>query len=391
MVRERQTASNRRRKALEVTQTRKDKWVRCTDALPQEQPPHVEEAEEELENQEQEVPSRDGPSSDVVVGDAENEDDGDSVTLLQECLGISQTEARAALNGGKSVGLAWLKENFMTVKSTDSDERVGYCVRAYLLFVLGCTLFIDKSGTNVDVSLLSLLSDLEKVDTYTWGTGGLAYLCRRLAWIHEHFPTLQQPENLNYTKDLPRAHRWLPRRKAGNVSVSHYRRMLDDLRVDQVIFDPYKARRGDVPPIVFYTGPIRGMSIVEPYLPDRVLRQFGLVQTSWEYHIMPEAKRIRTRADVSWECYPNYLEWLSRYSHCRVSPDAGAGEGEVNTGGNDGMKLAAIAAEVDKVYADELSPFNMRQALRNISKILRPNTEGEPTTPFTTESYTRCH
>ncbi|KAH7848599.1 hypothetical protein Vadar_004993 [Vaccinium darrowii] len=350
MVRERQTASNRWCKASEVTQTRKGKRVRRTDALPQEQPPHVEgveaDTEAEAENQEQEVPSRDGPSSDVDVGDAENvprggggggggnavhikEDDRDLVTLLQECLGISQTEVRAVLNGGKSVGLTWLKENFMTVKSTDSDERVGYY--------------------------------LEKVGTYAWGTEGLAYLCRQLgttsrrgvrqmcgyttlleAWIHEHFPTLQQPENPNYTEDLPRAHRWLPRREAGNVSVSHYRRMLDDLHADQVIFDPYKARRGDVPPIVFYTGPIRGMSIVEPYLPDRV-----------------------------------------------VSPDAGAGE--VNTGGSDGMKLAAIAAEVDKVYADKLSPFNMRQALRNISKKLRRNTEGEPTTPFTIESYTRCH
>ncbi|KAH7844023.1 hypothetical protein Vadar_023460 [Vaccinium darrowii] len=383
-------ASNRQRKASEVTQTRKGKRVRCTDALLQEQPPHVEEAkaEEELEDQKEErgtlgllshsrhlskwiVKSRRMKEkirksgllplcSDLMYPYCNAGDDRDSVTLLQECLGISQTEAHAVLNGGKNVGLAWLKEKFMTVKSTDSDGRVGYCVRAYLLFVLGCTIFIDKSGTNVD------------------------------AWIHKHFPTLQQPENPNYMEDLPRAHRWLPRREAVNVFVSHYRRMLDDFRADQVIFDPYKAHRGDVPPIVFYTGPSHGMSIAEPYFPDRVLQQFGLVRvipvdpiaparvergdkkyqvvytrtdanwTSWEYHVALEAKRVRTRVDVPWECHPDYLEWLNRYSHYRVSPDAG--RSEVNIGGSDGSRVVSPSCvlplteeNVEKVL-DEVRP-----------------------------------
>ncbi|KAI8560677.1 hypothetical protein RHMOL_Rhmol04G0276000 [Rhododendron molle] len=45
----------------------------------------------------------------------------------------------------------------------------------------------------------------------------------------------------------------------------------------QVIFEPYTDRR-QVVADVFYTGCIRAMAVLEPYLPDRVLRQFGMVQ-----------------------------------------------------------------------------------------------------------------
>ncbi|KAG5530723.1 hypothetical protein RHGRI_020484 [Rhododendron griersonianum] len=57
----------------------------------------------------------------------------------------------------------------------------------------------------------------------------------------------------------------------------HYRGMLDDLRPSQVIFDPYTGCRRVVADVVFYTGCIRAMAVLEPYLPDRVLRQFGMV------------------------------------------------------------------------------------------------------------------
>lgn len=64
-----------------------------------------------------------------------------------------------------------------------------------------------------------------------------------------------------------------------------------------------------------------------------------------------------------------------------VSPDAGAGEVNIGGSGSDGLKLAAIAQEVDKVFIEGLSLFNMREALQNISSILWPRIGGEPTTP----------
>ncbi|KAH7834245.1 hypothetical protein Vadar_014106 [Vaccinium darrowii] len=307
----------------------------------------------------------------------------DPVTLLKDCLGVSETDVCKALNGGKGVALTWLGKNFTRMSKTDSVQRVDYCAHAYLLFVFGCTLFIDKSGGKVDVSLLSLLSNLDEVGTYGWGTGCLVYLYRQL----------------------------------GTTSRKGVRQLCGYTTLLEVIFDPYKARRGNVRPIAFYTGSIRGMSVVESYLPDRVLRQFGLVQiipkdpiaparvergdkkynvvytwtdanwTSWEYHVVLEAKRVRTR-DVPWECHSDYAEWLSRYSHFRVSPDAGAREVNIDGSATDGLKLAAITQEVDKVFAEGLSPFDMREALRHISRILRPTIRGEPRTPRTTEGVT---
>ncbi|KAI8530019.1 hypothetical protein RHMOL_Rhmol11G0021500 [Rhododendron molle] len=80
-----------------------------------------------------------------------------------------------------------------------------------------------------------------------------------------------------YTEDLPLAARWLSRRETTMETTYHYRGMLDNLRPSQVVFDPYTNRR-QVADVVFYMGCIRAMAVLEPYLPDRVLRQFGMVQ-----------------------------------------------------------------------------------------------------------------
>ncbi|KAG5555585.1 hypothetical protein RHGRI_006285 [Rhododendron griersonianum] len=113
----------------------------------------------------------------------------------------------------------------------------------------------------------------------------------------------------------------------------------------RVIFDPYKNRRQNVSDIAFYTGPIRAMSYVEPYLPDRVLRQFGLLQripadpiapqrasrgqhtyhvvyewtegfwSSPDYHLVHEDKRERTPPGIPLACTYDYIPWLSVFSH----------------------------------------------------------------------------
>lgn len=136
-----------------------------------------------------------------------------SKKLLAGALGITEEYAWDELKTvrGSSVRLEWLRPFFDNVKNTDGAERIGYAVRAYLLFLLGCTLFTDKSGTRVPVSYLHLLMDVDQVHTYAWGAGALAYLYRQLgvatrastkqmagyltlleAWIHEHF-LIQRP------------------------------------------------------------------------------------------------------------------------------------------------------------------------------------------------------
>ncbi|KAH7841567.1 hypothetical protein Vadar_031633 [Vaccinium darrowii] len=230
----------------------------------------------------------------------------DNLTLLQTCLGVTEEEAKEALIHG-GVTLDWLRENFSYVSDDDLDERVDCCARAYLLYVLGSTLFVDKTGVRVRVSYLGVLEDLQNVSSYAFGAAGLAYLYRQLgqasngdakqlsgyttlleAWIQEHFPSLRNGIDPNYTDDSPRARRWLPRREVTTDSTLRYRQLLDNLQPDQVIFDPYKNERDELLDIAFYTGCIHCLSVVEPYMPDRVLRQLGLVQSVPGPPIAPE-------------------------------------------------------------------------------------------------------
>ncbi|KAG5561911.1 hypothetical protein RHGRI_004828 [Rhododendron griersonianum] len=181
------------------------------------------------------------------------EDERTPKQLLMDLLGVTEDVATNAIKGN-SVKLSWLEMNFKEVNETDTDERVVCCARAYLLYVIGCTLFCDKSGGFVLLDLLPLLEDLDQVRTYGWGSSCLAFLYRNLgyasrrkakqlggflilleAWINEHFPTLHLVVDPEYTEELPWAQRWCLHSESG-TSVQHYRRVLDDLLVDEVEF-----------------------------------------------------------------------------------------------------------------------------------------------------------
>lgn len=118
----------------------------------------------------------------------------------------------------------------------------------------------------------------------------------------------------------------------------------------QVVFDPYKARRSEVPEIAFYTGHISCMNIVEPYMPDRVLRQFSLIQLipgsplapsrdtagasrssvpymvseniweNWRDHLVNDSMRVKVKPGVPWESHLDYLPWFRRVSWYRMAP-----------------------------------------------------------------------
>ena len=120
----------------------------------------------------------------------------------------------------------------------------------------------------------------------------------------------------------------------------------------QVIWDPYSQLISDYhrPEVTFYIGCLRCFEVVEPYHPDRVLRQFGHVQTipaaplgpgqhrrggsaqrqrarwheavrgyfeTWDNHLFTDDRRGRL-ANPAWSCSPDYMDWYSRVSHPRV-------------------------------------------------------------------------
>ncbi|CAL9019639.1 unnamed protein product [Prunus brigantina] len=111
--------------------------------------------------------------------------------------------------------------------------------RAYLLYLLGCTLFVDKTSTRVQIVYLRLLRDLDSVAGYSWSYGCLAWLYRQLGqasrfkvkqiigymtllkpWVYEHMCGVVVPNHdLDYLEVHPRALRWIPRRDDGTTSV----------------------------------------------------------------------------------------------------------------------------------------------------------------------------
>ncbi|GMP84487.1 hypothetical protein CsSME_00037995 [Camellia sinensis var. sinensis] len=184
--------------------------------------------------------------------------------FVVDALGVDDAEATEELSSarGQSVKLEWLQTKFNGCKDSDTEESIACAARAYLLFLLGCTLFSDKSGTRVPVVYLKLLMDLSDIHTYAWGAAALAYLYRQLgfatrsaAWIYEHFRPFRPRQNMQYTVQLPHVHRWTPRREAGST-ISHLQALREEL--DRLAFDEC-------------------LDVVEPYHPERVLRQFGRV------------------------------------------------------------------------------------------------------------------
>ncbi|KAF7143288.1 hypothetical protein RHSIM_Rhsim05G0108800 [Rhododendron simsii] len=168
---------------------------------------------------------------------------------------------------------------------------------------------------------------------------------------------------------------------------------LDDVTV---VFDPYRNRRQVVADVVFYTGCIRAMSVLEPYLPDRVLRQFGMVQLvpgpplvplrgsrganshsysvvyaytdgqweNWRDHVMNADKRVAIQPGVPWESHPDYLPWFLTVSHFRVSPRPV----EVPYTESAEERNVAALAILDSVLGGtramtSTSPYELRQAL----------------------------
>ncbi|KAH7861868.1 hypothetical protein Vadar_031931 [Vaccinium darrowii] len=337
----------------------------------------------------------------------------DNLTLLQTCLGVTEEEAKEGLIHG-GVTFDWLRENFSYVSDDDLDERVDCCAWAYLLYVLGSTLFVDKTGVRVRVSYLGVLEDLQNVSSYAFGAAGLAYLYRQLgqasngdakqlsgyttlleAWIQEHFSSLRNGIDPNYTDDLPRARRWLSRREVTTDSTLRYRQLLDNMQPDQVMFDPYKNERDVLLDIAFYTGCIHCLSVVEPYMPDSVLRQLGLVQSvsgppiaperggkggdewtyefweNWGNHLLPDDKGVFVRPRVPWECTPDYLPWFRKVSHYRVGPNRGEGEGT----GRAAERIAEAVALLDGALdVTGTSMHHLRQTLVQIRGVLTGTT-----------------
>ncbi|KAL5134449.1 Protein MAIN-LIKE 2 [Glycine soja] len=210
----------------------------------------------------------------------------DAIGLLTELLEVSHEEATFETRqaGGPHVQLGWLRDLY---QSQCRIRRWVVAARTYLLHLVGCTLFANKSSTH--------------------------------CWIYKHFPTVHTSVVHDaYDEGSPRACRWLTgKAHMTGIKGSPYRRRLDALSVTDVCWMPY--------------GEHRGGQIVVYVRPDRVIRQFGYLQTvpppsvcdsltgddiddrwlNFPDHLVPSGELCVVPRQVA----ADYMEWFFRISH----------------------------------------------------------------------------
>lgn len=90
-------------------------------------------------------------------------------TLVFHALGVTKEKANEELGSarGLSVRMEWLWSRFEGMVSEQFGKEVIRCsARAYLLYLIRCMLFMDKTTSRVLVSYLQFLEDLDSVHTH---------------------------------------------------------------------------------------------------------------------------------------------------------------------------------------------------------------------------------
>ncbi|KAH1214177.1 Protein MAIN-LIKE 2 [Glycine max] len=165
--------------------------------------------------------------------------------------------------------------------------------RAYLLHLLGCTLFANKSVTHVYVLFLDALRDLTQNESYAWGTTALLHMYDNLnnasksmtrqlvgyitmlqCWIYEHVSSVGVVVPVeDYNEKRPRACRWTPDKA---LPVNTYRRRLDKLTPDVVCWISYgdhcSFREFEV--ISLFFGHLRWGPLTIIHRPERIFSEY---------------------------------------------------------------------------------------------------------------------
>lgn len=240
---------------------------------------------------------------------------------------------------GSRVKLSWLHSKFSQLSEHPTDKEIACKTRAYLLYLIGATLFSDKDKGYVSPKYLPLLSDFDKVREYAWGTAALAHLYKALSalasshsiarkrlfgsatllmgWIYEYIPAMRPEMEDDPALVVPRVCRWAghaisqPAKEASDI-----RKAFSQLRVSDVNWEPYKGMDPASIPnicsapdsICFSRTWLINFNVREVYLPDRFARQFGQ-----EQHPAGDVggfQRHQWNASVDWS-----LEYASEIKH----------------------------------------------------------------------------
>ncbi|KAH1234347.1 Protein MAIN-LIKE 1 [Glycine max] len=212
---------------------------------------------------------------------------------------------------------------------------------AYLLHLLGCTLFVNKSATHVHDEFLDTLCDLTQTRRYAWGAAGLIHMYDQLndasistnrqmagyitllqCWIYEHFSQLQSAMLI---QSMTRCHRvrvgGLPQRI---LSRRYLQRRTGSAWIVSGFHMSYAEHRSvqDFHPISCFSEQLRWGPVVVRYRPERCIPahrvdswvSFDDVDDRWTHysdHLVPAGDICV----VPGQCAPDYIDWFFVISH----------------------------------------------------------------------------
>ncbi|XP_063950114.1 serine/threonine-protein phosphatase 7 long form homolog [Daucus carota subsp. sativus] len=257
------------------------------------------------------------------------------------------------------IRLTWFEGLTPPVLRDDAGvEEVRLLARCYLIQLLGGSMFTDNSGGAIHSMWVHFLRDLDAFGGYAWGPAVLARLYRELdkgcragttgvagcltllqLWAWERLPTLAPVRTTVPLVDVafwqdqlqgPHGVRWLVGHsylECDGRTVGTARMALDGLAPGQFIWEPYVGIIDTLPdyclagrPLWRYRGPMVCVYIVEPHQPDRVARQFGMIQRipdqphySAEHHAM--TLKGQKLLDYAVTHQPSMALWHHRLEH----------------------------------------------------------------------------
>ncbi|KAH0656256.1 hypothetical protein KY285_031138 [Solanum tuberosum] len=214
-----------------------------------------------------------------------------------------------------------------------TQDMVNEKARCYMFWMIAGLMLADTSGGLLKLMYLPMLEDITTVGSYSWGSATLAclyhFLCKASQstqneiagflpllqiWAWERVTVLRpqivaQRDTRNiFPIGLPRgphAARWFAHFSWTNTTkhvLRVFRDALDSMTEDQ----RYMAARV----------PIFCWDVVEVHLPDRVMRQFGLVQeipSPFPFDATHFHYDRRERPNTNWEL--EHAQWLPFWNH----------------------------------------------------------------------------
>ncbi|XP_057785002.1 protein MAIN-LIKE 2-like [Salvia miltiorrhiza] len=260
---------------------------------------------------------------------------------------------------GGMVKLSWLKEAFSECPEDASIENVERHTRAYLLYLVGSTIFSTTTGNKVPVMYLPLFENFDEAGKYAWGAAALSFLYRALgnaslrsqSTISGCLTLLQCWSYYHLNVGRPKLHhdpihecfpfvlRWKGKHSGptSNRDVVFYRKALDSLKPTDVDWCPYANISHTVIPESILNQLILGRSKTmlicfdkaERHLPDRCLRQFGMHQMVPEevQHWERKTRGVDGGVDLSGRMEAELNEWANRRFHI-VEAEEELDEGE---------------------------------------------------------------